>query len=497
MTKEKSKKSEDTIDRGPMSTYEFLKNVDLFADMAEEDLLELCGSVKEMLLPAGEMLVKEGDVGDKAYIVMDGLLEITKHSSGREVLLAVRGVGVVIGEMALLEEAPRMASVRARTDTTLIIIHKETLSELLRHSPSAARAMLQTVMDRYRNTQAQLRQSEQMAQLGTLTAGIAHELNNPAAAVRRGAEQMKEALMPLAETQATLSRHNFSNEQQVTIDELVAMAETRAPEDCTLDILARSNREEELEDWLDDNGVEEAWDLAASLTDFDFSPEKLDELSEDFGVDELGDILQYIVAIYQAFSLLREIGQGAGRISEIVKALKSYAYLDQSPVQTVDIHEGINNTLIILRHKLKQGIDVERSYDPDLPKIQGYGSELNQVWTNIIDNAIDALDGEGTITIDTRHDENHVIVEIQDNGPGIPDEIRSRIFNAFFTTKPPGKGTGLGLNISYNIVVYKHNGNIRVFSEPGFTCFQIWLPLNFEQAEPTAEIEPALYERNH
>jgi signal transduction histidine kinase len=334
-----------------------------------------------------------------------------------------------------------------------------------------------------------------MAQLGTLTAGVAHELNNPAAAVKRGADQMRAALLPLSKTQAALSRHEFSAAQQIIIDELVSMAQTRAPEDCTLDILGRSNREEELEDWLEEKEIEDPWDLASSLTDLDFSIERLVELSEKFSSDALGDILHSTVAIYQTYSLLREIGQGAGRISEIVKALKSYAYLDQAPVQSVDIHEGINNTLVILRHKLKQGIEVKRNYDANLPNIQAYGSELNQVWTNIIDNAIDALDGEGIITIETRHDENHVVVELQDNGPGIPDEIRSRIFNAFFTTKPPGKGTGLGLNISYNIVVYKHNGDIRVFSEPGFTCFQIWLPLNFEDAGPTAEVEPALYER--
>ncbi|MDX1415234.1 MAG: ATP-binding protein, partial [Candidatus Promineifilaceae bacterium] len=175
-----------------------------------------------------------------------------------------------------------------------------------------------------------------------------------------------------------------------------------------------------------------------------------------------------------------------------VKALKSYAYLDQAPIQPVDIHEGLNDTLIILRHKLKQGIEVKRVYDPDLPTIEAYGSELNQVWTNIIDNAIDALDGQGTITLRTRREQDWVVVEIQDTGPGIPDKIRNRIFDAFFTTKPPGKGTGLGLNISYNIVAYKHRGDIRVYSQPGYTCFQIWLPLDFTNAgtSPVKESAP-------
>jgi signal transduction histidine kinase len=449
-----------------MTIHDFLKNVDLFAELSDEDLLEICRAAVEMALPEGELLFTEGDRGDKAYIIKEGQLEITKQTGGRDVLLAVRGEGDVIGEMALLEEAPRMASVRARVPTALISIRKDMLDNLLATSPSAARAMLQTVLDRWRGTQAQLQQSEQMAQLGTLTAGVAHELNNPAAAVKRGADQMRFALLPLAETQAALGRCEFSAAQQGIVNDLAAEAQSRTAED------------------------------APALVDLEFTTGRLTDLSNQFNLAELGEILRWVVAVYQAHSLLREVGQGAGRISEIVKALKSYAYLDQAPVQSVDIHDGLNNTLVILRHKLKQGVEVKRNYAADLPHIQAYGSELNQVWTNILDNAIDALDGEGLITLSTRHDNSHVIVEIEDNGPGIPEEIRSRIFDAFFTTKPPGKGTGMGLNISYNIVVYKHRGDIRVYSQPGSTCFQVWLPLNFEDAGPAAAIEPAPFDRS-
>ena len=474
-----------------MTIHDFLKKVDLFAELSDEDLQEICGAVSEMVLPEGELLFAEGDRGDKAYIIKEGQLEITKQTSGREVLLAVRGEGDVIGEMALLEEAPRMASVRARVPTALITVRKEMLDNLLATSPSAARAMLQTVIERWRGTQAHLRQSEKMAQLGTLTAGVAHELNNPAAAVKRGADQMRFALLPLAETQATLSHHEFSTSQQTTVNDLAAQAKALTAEDSMIGALDRSNREEELEDWLDAAGFDDPWDITAALVDLDFTTAKFSDLSSQFNAAELGDILRWMVAVYQAHSLLREVGQGAGRISEIVKALKSYAYLDQAPIQSVDIHEGLNNTLVILRHKLKQGVEVKQNYATDLPHIEAYGSELNQVWTNILDNAIDALDGDGVITISTRQEKSHVIVEIEDNGPGIPDEIQSRIFDAFFTTKPPGKGTGLGLNISYNIIIYKHRGDIRVFSQPGSTCFQLWLPLNFDEAEPAAAIDPA------
>jgi signal transduction histidine kinase len=193
-------------------------------------------------------------------------------------------------------------------------------------------------------------------------------------------------------------------------------------------------------------------------------------------------VTTWLNATFTVHNVLAEIGQGASRISEIVKALKSYSYLDQAPVQAVDINEGLDDTLLILRHKLKTGIDVRREYATDLPKLQAYGSELNQVWTNIIDNAADAVanasDGTGTITIRTRQEGAWVVVEIEDNGSGIPPGVQSRLFDPFFTTKPPGQGTGLGLDISYNIVVHKHRGDIRVFSEPGRTRFQVWLPMN-------------------
>ena len=213
-----------------------------------------------------------------------------------------------------------------------------------------------------------------------------------------------------------------------------------------------------------------------------YDVDKLANLVEHFSADELPIVISWMNATCVVYDLLREIGEGAGRISAIVKALKEYAYLDQAPVQTVDLHEGLNNTLLILRHKLKQGITVRREYAPDLPQFQAYGTELNQVWTNIIDNAADALDGHGEITIRTRQEGEWVVVEIEDNGPGIPQDIVDRIFDPFFTTKPPGHGTGMGLDISYNIIVHRHQGDIKVDSQLGKTCFQIWLPINLKDS---------------
>ena len=260
-----------------------------------------------------------------------------------------------------------------------------------------------------------------------------------------------------------------------------------------MDPLARNDLEFELESWLDDRGVPDAWELSPTLVELGYDQEKLVALVEPFAPGQLPGVVSWLGATYSAHNLLAEVGQGAGRISEIVKALKSYAYLDQAPVQSVDLHQGLDNTLLILRHKLS-GIRVRREYAPELPAIQGYGSELNQVWTNLIDNAVDALETTASprSSFARRCDGDWVTVEVQDNGPGIPSEIQSRIFDAFFTTKPPGKGTGLGLEISYSIVVNKHRGNVKVFSQPGFTCFQVILPLNFEAVDTMTQPVPAV-----
>ncbi|MGD2078117.1 MAG: ATP-binding protein [Chloroflexota bacterium] len=463
----------------------FLKNVPLFSKLPEEDLARICDMATRVTLEAGEELFAEGSDGTQAYVIQSGELEIVKVSGKRNVLLAVRSKGEVIGEMALLQDRPRMASVVAKTATELITIERDQLQELLRTSPSAAEAMFYTVLERWRSTQSRVQQSEKMAQLGTLTAGIAHELNNPAAAVKRGAEQLADAMSELTVTFTNLSQLDLSEDQWQYWRELSNQAKEQAARPPELDTVSRSDREYELEEWLEDQGVEDAWEYSSDLVNLNFSQSELEELVSRFEPDQLAIILRWLNNTYNTYGLFAEMNQGATRISGIVKGLKTYAYLDQAPVQMVDVHQGIDDTLLILSHKLKSGPSVRRNYAPNLPEIMGFGSELNQVWTNILDNAIDALSdmppGEGLITITTRTQDDWVIVEIEDNGPGIPGDIQSRIFEPFFTTKPPGVGTGLGLDISYNIVVNKHRGDIQVDSEPGHTCFQIWLPFNFEE----------------
>jgi signal transduction histidine kinase len=280
-----------------------------------------------------------------------------------------------------------------------------------------------------------------------------------------------------------LGELNLTDAQLESLLALDKLAGERARKPADLDTLARSDREYELETWLSEQGIEEAWQVAPTLANLGYQRNELQTLAADFTPSQFPAIIDWLNDTYNIYSLLEEIGQGTGRISELVKALKDYTYLDQAPVQAVDIHEGLDSTLVILRSKLRPGITVHREYATDLPRIQALGSELNQVWTNLVDNAIDAMNGQGEITLRTRADDPWVIVDIEDNGPGIPPEILPNLFDPFFTTKAPGSGTGLGLNISHNIVVGKHQGQIDVSSQPGQTRFEVRIPIDCSPCE--------------
>lgn len=342
---------------------------------------------------------------------------------------------------------------------------------------SLRRKKLRDLEQAYLRQEVMLRQSEKLATLGKLSAGMAHELNNPAAAAQRGVEQIRSAFERHLNAHLMLDAANLSPTQATALRKLFWVIRTCKDRLSALDAVTQSDREAELEQWLEDNGVEEAWDLAPALVTMGYSTEELALLGADFTAEQLPVVLAWLVTGFTIFNVLDEIGEGARRISEIVKALKTYTYLDQAPVQNVDIHTGLENTLVMFRSRLKQGVIVHRHYAQNLPAIEAYGSELNQVWTNIIDNAIAAMKGHGELRLHTRHEGDWVIVAITDNGPGIPKAIQSQIFDPFFTTKPPGEGTGLGLNISHNIIVQKHKGEMSVTSEPGQTCFEIKLPL--------------------
>jgi signal transduction histidine kinase len=325
-----------------------------------------------------------------------------------------------------------------------------------------------------------LKQSEKMAMLGTLAAGVAHELNNPAAATRRASDQMRDALTKLVIAHLRLTSVDLSMEGHARMEELEKMARTHAARPFELDPVTRCDLEILTEDWLEDRDVVESTELAPALVAQGLNPERLTELEHTFGREAMPLIAAWGASTYRVFSLLHEINHGAMRISEIVGAMKGYSYVGQAPVRLVDLHEGLDNTLVILSAKLKSGITVRREYDSSIPPISAYGGELNQVWTNLIDNAADALSGKGIITIRTSRGEGWVVVEVEDDGPGIPVELQSRIFDPFFTTKEPGKGTGLGLSVTYSIITEQHKGQLTFDSRPGRTLFTVKLPVDGE-----------------
>lgn len=335
----------------------------------------------------------------------------------------------------------------------------------------------------YLRQELMLRQSEKLATLGKLSAGIAHELNNPATAALRGAQQMAATLTELQKSRFALMAPGLSAAQVEILLALEKQARQQAGQPFDLDPLVYSDREAELEDWLALRAVENSWEVAPNLARLGYTLADLEMLFTQFENQQQESLLSWLSNIYTLYTLLDEIGQGTGRMIEIVKALKSYTYMDQAPVQSVDIHEGLDNTLVILRSRLKAGIRIQREYDPALPRVEAQGGELNQVWTNIIDNAITAMDGQGLLILRTSQADGWVIVEIEDNGPGIPEDVAPKIFDPFFTTKPLGQGTGLGLHISYNTIVQQHQGQITVQSQPGRTCFQVKLPISLSLRE--------------
>ncbi|MFN2147479.1 MAG: sensor histidine kinase [Anaerolineales bacterium] len=464
---------------------EFLRQVPLFSELSGEDLRRLCQMAQVMEVPAGELLFEEGSPGERAYVIQKGELKVYKMSSGREVLLARRGPGEVIGEIALIENRQRMASVRAEQDSVLIAITKEQLQDLMDTSPHAMRSIFNTVLGRLRSTQSKLEQSEKLARLGTLTAGIAHELNNPSAAVQRSSGQLLEELGRQDRLGAELRKLEMEQDGRILLEQLDLQARERADRPPEMNALLRSDRQAELEHQLESLDVEKPWEISPELVDLGARREEVAQVAQFFHGEKLRLVLAWWTSIYKVRRLLYEVESGADRISKIVAALKSYVYLDQAPVQNVDLHRGLDDTLLILNNKIKQkaNLSIERQYDPSLPRIFGYGSELNQVWTNLLDNALDAVDEDGRIVIRTHSEGDWVAVEIEDDGPGIPPEIQGRIFEPFFTTKPVGAGTGMGLDISYGIIVQKHRGEIQVESTPGRTCFTVRLPVDFSHAK--------------
>ena len=464
----------------------FLRQLPLFAGLTDDRLNWLLERATTESIRRSQVVIEEGTAPDALFVIIDGTVDIVKRSAGQDVHLAVRGGGEMLGELSLIGNEARSATVRAREDGHLLRISRELFEDLLCDNSGTAMVMLKTIMQRLRNTESMVRQQEKLASLGTLAAGLAHELNNPAAAARRSAGQLGQTISTWLNARGALDSLRLAPElNTIVVSKLRDDLSAPHPHDAAgASALDRSDREYEVEAWLEMLGLEEAWEYASPLVSFGWDRPTLTTWTAPFAAGQIPVIVRWLAVGYLVHGLLDEVVDSTERISEIVRAVKVYSHLDQAAMKDTDVREGLESTLVILKHKLKQGINVVRNYPRDVPTIDAYPGELNQVWTNLIDNAIDAMKGRGELRLNVRVDADRLVVEVGDNGPGIPEHILPRIFDVFFTTKPPGEGTGLGLHVSASIV-QKHGGQITVGSVPGDTRFLVRLPLR--QRNPGAE----------
>ena len=446
----------------------------LFANLSDEQLQWIVAHSRVTSLDSGETVFAEGSVADAFYVLLDGELQVTANVEGSETVLATHHPGAFTGEVPLLVGGPYIATARTIQPSRLLRLDKSDFDAMLVACSPVAHVMLPMLAKRIALTQATVEQRDRLAALGKLSAGLAHELNNPAAAAHRAAAQLRETLTNLQALTFKLDSQHLSPTQLDLLAQL--KQEASAAPRLDLDPLAQSDREDELIGWLDDHAVADSCDLAPNLVRAALDPARLDDLAAHLPAAALCDALLWLGAALDGDELVSAIETSVGRLSDLVTAIKEYSYMDQGPMQEVDVHQGLDNTLTILGFKLK-GITVTREYDRSLPRIMAHGGELNQVWTNLLDNAAAALGGKGHITVRTRRENNHLLVEIADDGPGITPEVKEHLFEPFFTTKEVGQGTGLGLSTVYNIIVGQHHGDICVDSQPGETVFQVRLPL--------------------
>ncbi len=456
------------------ATLQLVRSAPLFSSLTDAQLG--CIEPGEVIeAPAGTVLVPEGERRPFFFVVLEGEVRLTRTYDRQSILMGVIKPGKYTGEVTLLLDIPWVATARVGKTARLFRLGQEDFWRMLGSCHSVAREIFQFAATKMRNMEGYSQQREKLASLGTMAAGLAHELNNPASAARRAAAHLRETtdkgqalLCQLSKTLAHDQWHDLAFAAQDAVERLA-----RAP---ALDHIQRSDRAESIGTWLQARGVAASWDLAPAFVSAGLEIPWLEGLARKLPPASHADALGWLESRLNLKLLLGEIEQSTGRIAELVKSMKSYSYMGQSPMQEVDIHEGIESTLTMLGHKLKD-VKLERAFDRSLPRILAYGSELNQVWTNLIDNAIDAVHGTGDIRIGTCQEDNQLVVEIVDNGSGIPPEAQSHMFEPFFTTKSVGAGTGLGLIISNRIVADRHGGEIEFDSKPGETRFTVRLPI--------------------
>lgn len=465
-----------------LCTKELLK-LELFRKLPSDRLEWVCDRATEIEVARGNTLVKEGDIHRGFFILTSGSMSITRFSEGVEMPIGQHQAPSFFGEIQIMTDDLVPVTLRAISDCQIYELESEDFLRLVHQCRDFERMVFRTVQSRVKGLQSFIQNREKMAALGTLAAGLAHELNNPAAAVVRSLKDIMPAMLELQRMNLVYGQRNVDEAHtarwlQVRDDGYDFIARDKS------DPLKMMDREDTLLDWLENYGVAEAWKLAEPLAAGNVKPEILDELMERWRDDttELRDMgLRWLALSFEVMTMIQSGLRGAERVSELVQSMRSYSHLDRGAKQQVDVHQGIEDTIQLLSHKLKQGVRVKRTYDRSLPQILAFGSELNQVWTNLIDNSIDAMEDKGDLEIITVNKGDRIVVKIIDSGAGIPLEIQSRIFEPFFTTKTVGKGSGLGLDTVRRIVENRHRGSLSVESEPGRTCFAIYLPVNICQ----------------
>lgn len=455
-----------------------LRRVPVFADLPDDQIAWFISQAEELRLKAGDILLRQGDPADAMYVLLAGEMQSRGELGGEAVTFTLEA-GDVTGVLPFSRMKAFPLTSRAITESRGLKFPALRFPDLVQKMPELTQRLVGMMSDRIRETTRIEQQRDRLAGLGKLSAGLAHELNNPASAATRAASQLRGILLRIRDASHELGRRDLTLAQKQEIEKLETslMLSDEPPPDA----LTISDLEAQLDSLLRSHGQNDLWQLAADLARKNVKPEVLEHLFATFEADTARAALVRIAALVEIASLLNEIESSTSRISDLVRAIKEYTYMDQSPVQNVDIVKGLETTLTILNHKLKKGVAVKRDYERVPLMVDSFGSELNQVWTNIIDNAIDAMGGQGELRVRTYRDDNCVVVEIADNGPGIPAEVVPHIFEPFFTTKGVGQGTGLGLDTVQRIVK-KHGGTIQVKSKPGDTCFQVWLPLSKKTA---------------
>src|SRR6478752_3076417 len=450
-----------------------LRRIPAFEGLPEDQLDWFISQTEEIRLKPGDVYLQLGDLASSMVVILEGELQARGDING-ETFVIPFAAGAVTGVLPFSRMKKSVVTGRALTESRILKFPSSRFPELIQKMPELTQRLVGVMADRIREVTRVEQQRDRLAGLGKLSAGLAHELNNPASAAKRATSQLRATMKRIKDASHALGAHDLTAAERAEIEKLEAsLVQQDGPPPDTLTISAL---EEEIESWLRAHGQEDLWQLASDLAHKNIQPAALDRLYATLDPDTARAALVRIAASMEIANLLTEIENSTSRISDLVRAIKEYTYMDQSPVQNVDIVKSLETTLTILNHKLKRGVTVHRDYQRVPFLVNSFGSELNQVWTNIIDNAIDAMGGQGELRVRTYRDDACVVVEIADNGPGIPAKVLPHIFEPFFTTKGVGQGTGLGLDTASRIV-RKHRGQIQVNSKPGETRFQIWLPL--------------------